>query len=73
MAKSISSTFSFLIAFLTHPPTYRISLLSEKSFIASKILFTGVVEEISFIFLCYRKLVLGRSQAVRHGFLVPAS
>ena len=27
----------------------------------------------NFIFLCYRKLVLGRSQAVRHGFLVPAS
>ena len=28
---------------------------------------------INFIFLCYTKIVLGRSQVVRHGFLVPAS
>ena len=26
-----------------------------------------------FYFLCYTKLMMGRSQAVRHGFLVPAS
>ena len=50
VARSISSTFSFFITFLTHPPTYLISLFSEKLLIASKILFAGVVKVICFKF-----------------------
>ncbi|MDC2971315.1 hypothetical protein OAY09_02920 [Candidatus Pelagibacter sp.] len=45
VARSISSTFSFFITFLTQPPTYLISLFSEKLLIASKILFTGVADK----------------------------
>jgi len=42
VARSISSTFSFCIIFLTHPPTYLISLFEENLFIESKIFFADV-------------------------------
>ena len=49
VAKSISSTFSLFIIFLTHPPTYLISLDGEKELIASNILDVSIFKDKSLI------------------------
>ena len=38
-----------------------------------KLLVYSIKNYINLFFLCYMNQLLGRSQAVRHGFLVPAS